>query len=90
MGAGGCLEDDETVTCSNFDSFLYECYYNCAPTFHCEDRYAALDAISQQLLLDCSECLQQQALVEDCSDCVVEGWSCKDLMLDLLEGECQW
>lgn len=89
-GAGGCVEDDETVTCTNFDDFLYECYYNCARTFDCEERYPLLDKVSQQLLLECSDHLQQQALEEDCSDYFVQGWSCKALMVDLLQGECDW
>lgn len=90
FGTAGCLSDDEFITCSNFDDFLYECYYNCAPSFECEDNYELLDAVSQQLLLDCSDCLQQKALVVDCSDCFVEGWSCEALMEDLLHGECDW
>jgi hypothetical protein len=94
-GSTGCVADDETTTCSNFDEFLYECYYNCAPYFDCEDHYENLDAVSQQLLLDCSVCLQEKALVEDCSDCFVEGgWSCTALMEELIEVEgadkCEW
>ena len=78
------------MTCANFDEFLYECYYNCARTFECEDNFELLDTASQQLLLECSAGLQEQALEEDCSDYIVDGWSCKDLMVHLLKGECDW
>jgi len=89
-GAVGCVADDEYTTCSNFDDFLYECYFNCAPTFDCEHNYELLDSASRQLLLECSEGLQLQALDENCSDFVVQGWSCEALMVDLLQGECDW
>jgi len=93
-GALGCVADDEQTTCSNFDDFLYECYYNCAPYFDCEDNFEMLDTVSQELLLNCSVCLQQKALVGDCSDCPEAGWSCIALMEELIgvEGEekCDW
>jgi hypothetical protein len=89
-GTAGCVDDDEYITCSNFDDFLYECYFNCASSFKCEDNYGLLDTVSQELLLECSECLAEQSLEEDCADCIVAGWSCKTLMVDLLKGECNW
>ena len=89
-GTAGCVVDDEYTTCSNFDDFLYECYFNCAPTFACEDNYELLDSVSQEILLECSEGLQQQSSEEDCSDFFVQGWSCEALMVDLLQGECDW
>lgn len=89
-GTAGCVADDEYTTCSNFDDFLYECYVNCAPTFDCKKDYELLDTVSQQLLLECSEGLQQQAQNEDCSDFVVQGYSCETLMVDLLLGQCDW
>jgi len=93
-GPSGCLADDEYTTCANFDEFLYRCYYNCAPYFECEDNYEVLDAVSQQLLLDCSDCLQKKAIEDDCSDCEREGWSCTALMEELIgiggDEKCDW
>lgn len=93
-GTAGCVVDDEYTTCSNFDDFLYECYFNCAPTFACEDNYGLLDSVIQQLLLECSEGLRQQSRDENsdvfCDDFFVEGWSCEALMVDHLQGQCDW
>lgn len=87
-GLAGCVADDEDIMCSNFDDFLYVCYYNCAADFECKDSYAQMDAVQQQLMLDCSECLQQKSLENDCSDCIREGWSCEKLMAPLFAKPC--
>lgn len=91
LGATGCVtDDDDWITCDNFDYFLYECYYNCSAGWDCEYWYNTLDVYTQDDLDYCSDCLADEADWGTCGDCSVGGYSCEVLMEEELGMVCTW
>ena len=91
VSSGGGGGTDATITCSHFDSFLYDCTASCSPTWNCESNYASMSRTDQLTLDTCSDCLVGNLDAGLCGDCSVPNYgvsSCHAFMSSLLGVSC--
>lgn len=88
LGTTGCIvvADDAMATCDRFDSYLATCYPSCAADWDCVYYYDGLDAYTQDLLDQCSDCLYENSY--SCADCISGGSYCMDLLSSYLGMAC--
>ena len=93
LALSGCVvvEDDTAITCSHFDTFLYYCTSDCAPTWDCEAQLDSYDVYTQSDLDACSDCLVSNLDAGYCADCAFPSvgiYSCQGFMEDFLGVTC--